>query len=241
MSKTPYFRTRLGKQHVTGFETVLKSPRHNYYQMFPWISDKFSWKKSALVRSEILRLFVNTLTGEYRYSGRNMQKFPLQNQAQLSQKQKAISKFFIAFLKYTSRLEHFEKKYEPSSLSIPEINDPKWSGTYMSKRSYFRTRFVKTRFSRFETLLEPARQHYYRLLPWIWDILSWKDSFLVRPEILGLFVNTLTAEYQYSRRSIHNFPHTTSNPVISETKNIFGIFYCISKMYIKFRTFWKKR
>ena len=110
MSKTPYFRTRFGKQRVTGFELLLKSSRHHYYSMFPWIWEKLCWKKSVLVRSEILGLFVNTLTVEYMYSRRNMQNFTQLPLAQLSQKRKAFSGFFIAFLKCPSSLEHFEKK-----------------------------------------------------------------------------------------------------------------------------------
>ena len=72
----PYFRTPFGKQCVNGFETLLNSERHNYYRMFKWILDKFSWRKSSLVRSEIFGLFVNTLTAEYQYSRRNMESFP---------------------------------------------------------------------------------------------------------------------------------------------------------------------
>ena len=63
MSKRPYFRTRFGKQLVSGFETRLKSVRHNYYRILPWTWDKLSWEKSFLVKSETL--FVNTLTAEY--------------------------------------------------------------------------------------------------------------------------------------------------------------------------------
>ena len=96
--------------------------------MFPWIWDKLSWKKSVLVGSKILGLSVNTLTAEYKYSRRNMQIFQKQFQTQLSQKRKAFSWFFIAFLKCTSRLEHFQKNGEPSNLSIPEIIDSKRSG-----------------------------------------------------------------------------------------------------------------
>ena len=91
--------------------------------MFPWIWDKLSWKKSVLLRPEILGLFVNPLTAEYQYSRRNMMNFQQQLQTQLSQKRKAFSRFFITFLKCKSSLEHFEKKDEPSSLSIPEIID----------------------------------------------------------------------------------------------------------------------
>ena len=90
-----------------------------------------SSKKSALVRSKILGLFVNTFTAESTYSGRNMQTFTQQVQTQLSLKQKTFSGFFIAFPKSTWNGEHFEKKGEFSSLSISEIIDSKRGG-YLS-------------------------------------------------------------------------------------------------------------
>ena len=80
---------------------------------------------SALVRSKILGLFVNTLTGESTYSSRNIQTFTQQVQTPLSLKQKILYGFFIAFLKSTWNGEHFEKKGESSSLSISEILTPK--------------------------------------------------------------------------------------------------------------------
>ena len=88
-------------------------------------------KKSALVRSKILGLFVNTLTGEYTYSRRNMQTLRQQVQTPLSLKQKTFFGFFIAFLKSTWNGEHFHKKGESSSLSISEIIDSKRGG-YLS-------------------------------------------------------------------------------------------------------------
>ena len=57
-----------------------------------------------------------------------MQKFPEQLETQLCQKLKAFSGLFIAFLKCTSSSEHFEKKDEPSGVSILEIIDCKGSG-----------------------------------------------------------------------------------------------------------------
>ena len=90
-----------------------------------------SSKKSVLVRSKILGLFVNTLTAEYMYSGRNMQTFTQQVQTPLSLKQKTFSGFLIAFLKSIWNGQHFEKKGESSSLSISEIIDSKRGG-YLS-------------------------------------------------------------------------------------------------------------
>ena len=90
-----------------------------------------SWKKSALVRSKILGLFINKLTAEYTYSGRNMMILTQQVQTPLSLKQKTFSRFFIVFLKSTWNGEYFQKKGESSSLSISEIIDSKRSG-YLS-------------------------------------------------------------------------------------------------------------
>ena len=87
---------------------------------------------SALVRSKILGLFVNTLTGEDTYFRRNIQTFMQKVQTPLSLKQKTFSSgFFIAFLKSTWNGEHFHKKGESSSLSISEIIDSKRGG-YLS-------------------------------------------------------------------------------------------------------------
>ena len=52
-----------------------------------------------------------------------MLNFTQQYEAPLSQKQKTLSGFFIAFLKCALNLEHFEKKDEYSSLVVPRIID----------------------------------------------------------------------------------------------------------------------
>ena len=71
--------------------------------------------------SEILRLFVNTLTAEDKYSSSNMQNLPQQFQTPLSQKQNTFSGLFIAFLKCAWSLEHFQKRDEYPSLIFSEI------------------------------------------------------------------------------------------------------------------------
>ena len=52
---------------------------------------------SALVTSEILTLFVNTLTPDVRYSRRNMQILWQQFQTALSQKRKTFFDFLLLF------------------------------------------------------------------------------------------------------------------------------------------------
>ena len=76
---------------------MLKSARHHYFLIFPWIRDKLSWKISALVTSEISRLFVNTLTPDDKHSRRYMQIFWQQLQTTLSQKEKIFCPFLFYF------------------------------------------------------------------------------------------------------------------------------------------------
>ena len=77
---------------------------------------------SALVTSEIFRLFVNTLTPDDKYSRRYIHIFWQQLQTSLSQKGKVFCEFFIAFLKCAWNLEHSETKEENPSVIITEIN-----------------------------------------------------------------------------------------------------------------------
>ena len=96
-SKMSCLRTLFANERVTGFQTLPKSARHNYYPLFSSIRGKFSSKMSALVWCEILRLFVKTLTADDKYSGINMQSLPQQFQTQLSQKQKTFLNFLWHF------------------------------------------------------------------------------------------------------------------------------------------------
>ena len=87
-----------------------------------------SYKKSPSVWCEILRLFINVLTADDKYSGTNMQNLLQQFQTPTSQKQKIFSGFFIAFVKCALNLEHFQKKDEYPSIIISEIIDAERRG-----------------------------------------------------------------------------------------------------------------
>ena len=76
---------------------------------------------SALVISQIFRLFINTMTLDVKYFRRNMQIFWPQLETPLSQEKNTFSQFLIAFLKCAWNLEHSEKKKEYPSLIITEI------------------------------------------------------------------------------------------------------------------------
>ena len=76
---------------------------------------------SALVTSEIFRLFVNTLTPDDKYSRRNMQILWQQLPKPLSQEENTFCRFFIKFPKCAWNLENSEQKEHYPRLITIEI------------------------------------------------------------------------------------------------------------------------
>ena len=68
------------------------------------------------------------MTTDDKYSRRNMLNFTQKLEAPLPQKQKAFSRFFLAFLKFALNLEHFEKKDEYSRLVFSKVFDSERGG-----------------------------------------------------------------------------------------------------------------
>ena len=74
-----------------------------------------------LVLCIILRLFVNTLTDDDKYSLLYRDNLMQPIQILLSHKQKTFSQFFAAFLKFTLNFEHSRKKDDPHSRCISQV------------------------------------------------------------------------------------------------------------------------
>ena len=71
----------------------------------------------------MLRLFVNTLTADDKYSPLNRDNLTQPIQILLSQKQNTFYQFFSAFLKYKLNFEHFAKKDDANSRCVTQIKD----------------------------------------------------------------------------------------------------------------------
>ena len=80
---------------------------------------------SALVTSEIFRLFVNTLTPADKYSRRNMPIFWQQFKTPLSQKGKTSRGFFIAFLNVHEVYNILKKRKSILAELLPKLLHPK--------------------------------------------------------------------------------------------------------------------
>ena len=78
-----------------------------------------------LVRCKILRLFVNTLTDDDKYSLLYRENLTQPIQILLSQKKKTFSLFFSEFLKSKLNFEHFQKKITVIADVLPKLTSRK--------------------------------------------------------------------------------------------------------------------
>ena len=68
MPKKADMRTLMESQYIKGTERVLEYARHKFCHIFWSFRKKIISKNSVLVVSKILRLFVNVLTPDDKYS-----------------------------------------------------------------------------------------------------------------------------------------------------------------------------
>ena len=70
--------------------------------------------------------------------------------------------------------------------------------------------------------------------------MSWKKSSIVGPEILTLFVNTLTTDDKYSRQSMVNFTQKLEAPLPQKQKTFSRFFLAFLKCALNLEHFEKK-
>ena len=110
MSKKSRFRGPFHKQHGKHDKKLLKSERHHLQQIYLSLRRQLSWKKSFLVICKVLKLFVNTLTANDKYSFLNRHNLTQPIQMQLSQKNKDFYQSFSAFSKFALNFEYLQTK-----------------------------------------------------------------------------------------------------------------------------------
>ena len=79
-------------------------------------------------------------------------------------------------------------------------------------------RFGRQHVNGSQKLLRSARNQLHTTLPLIRDSGSRKRIFLIRSELLGQFVNTLTADYKYPRQNRENLWQQVPSPISRKAK-----------------------
>ena len=101
MSKMPCLRGPINRKHGNWAKTLIHYRWQNLYHIYWSLWDLLRRKKSLLVTCKVLRLFVNTLTADDKYSLVNWDNWMQTIQMHFSEQQKKFPLLFFTFLKST--------------------------------------------------------------------------------------------------------------------------------------------
>ena len=101
ISKKSHFRGPIDNQRSKRAQELLKSASHDLYHIHRSMSGQLSWKESLLVTCQILGLLVNILAADEKYPVPNRDNLKIPIQMQLSRREKAFSRFYAAFFKFS--------------------------------------------------------------------------------------------------------------------------------------------
>ena len=99
----------------------------------------------------------------------------------------------------------------------------------MSKSSRVRTPFWSQSVNRSQSLLKSARDHFYTIVSLIWEQLSCNEMLLVRCEILGRFLNTMTTDDNISRGNRNNSAQQIQMQLSQQPKRFSRVFFVFLK------------
>ena len=85
-----------------------------------------------------------------------------------------------------------------------------------------------------------ARKPFDTTIPLISGRASRKRLVLVRSQVLGQFVNTMTADYKYFRQNLENLPQQVQTQISLKPKTFAGFFIASLKSTLNLEYFEKK-
>ena len=118
---------------------------------------------------------------------------------------KTFLKFLLHFWNLHQIWNIFQQNMTLIGFVFAKLRTAKDMVREMSKNPCFRTPFDSQHAKGSKRLLKIARKHFYYNFSWLWEEKR-KISLLEIFEILGLFVNTLTADDEYSLCKSENLP-----------------------------------
>ena len=101
-------------------------------------------------------------------------------------------------------------------------------------------RFGRQHVNESQTLLRSSRNHFHTTISLIWGRTSRKRLVLVRSEVLGQFVNTITAVYNYIRQNLENLRQQVQTQISLKAKTFSGFFIALMKSTLNLEYFEKK-
>ena len=90
--------------------------------------------------------------------------------------------------------------------AFPKLGTAQGLVTPLTIQRHLKTSFDSQHVKRFETLVKSSWEHFYHISSSLWGEIIWKTSPWLKFGIIGLFVNTWTADYKYPVPDCENLP-----------------------------------
>ena len=101
-------KTSFNIQHFKWFQTLVKSAWERFFHIFESLWGDIIWKISPWLKFQVIGLFLNTWTADYKYPVTDCENLSFPIQIQLSYKKETFSRFFIPFMESPWNFEHSE-------------------------------------------------------------------------------------------------------------------------------------
>ena len=141
---------------------------------------------------------------------------------QLYKNRKTFSQFLVR--NFHQSLNILKKKMLVMTNVFVKLKTAKDVVGQMSKEPCFRTLFDIQYVKGSQRLVKSAWEQFYHVVSPLWGKLIWKTSFLVICKILGVLVNTFTANDKYPLRNYENLSLSIQMQ-LSEKWNTFSQFF----------------
>ena len=195
-------KTSFDSQHVKLFQTLAKSTWKHFYHIFSSLWGEIIWKRSPWLKFEIIGFLLthglpitSILFRIVRICRSLFKSSYLKNK-----------KHFLDFLLHLWHLHQIWKIFKKKKIVIANVfaklATVQGLVTPLTIQRGLKSSFDSQHIKRFQTLVKSLWEHLYHISSSLWGEIIWKTSPWLKFGIIGLFVNTWTADYKYPFRIV---------------------------------------
>ena len=178
-------------------QILAKSPWECFYHLFSSFWEKLIWKISPVVLGEILPVFLTHWLPRARILLKIGRICHFQFKYHSLKKEKIFLKFLFHLSTLHQILNILKKKMVPIANVFPKLQTVKILVRALSKNRCFRKRFDSQHVKVSQILVKSPWGHFSHVFSSFLKKLIWNISLVLLREVLGMFLNTLSADCKY--------------------------------------------
>ena len=233
-------KTSFDSQHVKRFQTLAKCSWEHFYHIFSSLWGEIIWKLYPWLRFEIIGFLLthglpitSILFQIVRICRSLFKSSYLKNK-----------KYFLGFLFHWWILRQFSNIFEKKNIVIgnvsPKLGTVQGLVTPLTIQRRLKTSFDSQHVKRFQTLVKSSWEHFYHISSSLWGEIICKASPWLKFGMIGLFVNTWTADYKYPVSDCENLAFPIQIQLSSEQKTFSEFFIAFMESPSNLEHFQKK-